>query len=176
LQEGVGVLPAERMTIRGFEFALSVGDGGRGDVLQIDEQATINLGLTLGLVDREFRKIGIKSKLDALEQDRVVYGDRTVDAGSGLPEQVAVGGEEFEFFSVLLDKGIDVVEDPEKSHRLACGELRCGPCPALFSPGSEVSTSFAVVVEANRDGLPFLVGEILTLGDNGRLRRVIPPR
>jgi hypothetical protein len=117
---------------------------------------------------------GIEAKLDALEQNRVVNGDCTVDTGSGLPEKMAVGREQFQFLAVFLDKRVDIVKGLEESHRLACGDLRRAPGLAPGGPDGEIGDAFAIVSEANSDRAAFLVGAICAFGRGRRPRRIVP--
>jgi hypothetical protein len=91
--------------------------------------------------------IGIEAQLDALEQDRVMDADRTVDAGGGLPEEMAVGGQQFQFLAVLLDRRIDVVEALEEGHGLARSDLRRAPGLAPGGPGGEIGDAIVIVSE-----------------------------
>ena len=60
-QEGLGVAPAQRVIARVLQLGLPIADRGRCNVLQIDEQTTVNLGLPVCFVNREFRDIGVKA-------------------------------------------------------------------------------------------------------------------
>lgn len=106
----------------------------------------------------------------------MIDGHAAFDRRDRTPIQPAVGGDQLEQLAVALDGRMNLVEQLEKTQRLACSQLRDRPLLALSNPCLEISQTLLVIVEANVERRAVRRRDIASRREIRRLGGIVPVR